>query len=369
MLDGLKMEGRPPPPPPPSIAFSSLLGGAARPRSVCQGCRGAIVERFLLRLNDDGLWHEKCVRCASCQEPLESTCFYRDQKLYCRLDYERLFAVKCSHCFAAIAPSEFVMRAQKNVYHVGCFSCCVCEKQLQKGDEFVLKEGQLLCKRDYEKECELLRLVSPAASDSGKSDDEESLCKIGDRSRKVPEDTKDHKRPKRPRTILTTQQRRVFKASFEVSAKPCRKVRETLAAETGLSVRVVQVWFQNQRAKMKKLARRQQQQQQDQQTAQRLTAAQTNNAGGSGLEGIMNSYTTLQPPSQQIMIIDQSIYSSEPFRQGLTPPQMPGDHMHPYGSGPLFCELDSEDTSLSNMGDCFLGTREAGLLQSKGGNP
>ena len=48
-------------------------------------------------------------------------------------------------------------------------------------------------------------------------------------------------------------QRRQFKASFEVSPKPCRKVREALAKETGLSVRVVQVWFQNQRAKMKKM--------------------------------------------------------------------------------------------------------------------
>ena len=31
--------------------------------------------------------------------------------------------------------------------------------------------------------------------------------------------------PKRPRTILTSHQRRAFKTSFEVSPKPCRKVR------------------------------------------------------------------------------------------------------------------------------------------------
>lgn len=39
-----------------------------------------------------------------------------------------------------------------------------------------------------------------------------------------PPEEGDQKRPKRPRTILTTQQRRAFKASFEVSSKPCRKV-------------------------------------------------------------------------------------------------------------------------------------------------
>ena len=31
--------------------------------------------------------------------------------------------------------------------------------------------------------------------------------------------------PKRPRTILTAAQRRQFKASFEISPKPCRKVK------------------------------------------------------------------------------------------------------------------------------------------------
>lgn len=41
-----------------------------------------------------------------------------------------------------------------------------------------------------------------------------------------------------------------------MSPKPCRKIREALAKDTGLSVRVVQVWFQNQRAKMKKIQRK-----------------------------------------------------------------------------------------------------------------
>jgi len=34
----------------------------------------------------------------------------------------------------------------------------------------------------------------------------------------------DKKGPKRPRTILTSQQRKIFKSAFEISSKPCRKV-------------------------------------------------------------------------------------------------------------------------------------------------
>uniref|UniRef100_A0A663LSQ6 LIM homeobox transcription factor 1 alpha n=1 Tax=Athene cunicularia TaxID=194338 RepID=A0A663LSQ6_ATHCN len=164
---------------------------------------------------------------------------------------------------------------------------------------------------------------------------------------------------------------------------------------------------------MKKLARRQQQQQQDQQNTQRLSSgtplapsspctqgppisqpslgfpkelgprksnsptapvtcsslpAQTNGGGSAGLEGMLNPYTTLPPP-QQLLGMEQSVYGSDPFRQGLTPPQMPGDHMHPYGAEPLFHDLDSDDTSLSNLGDCFLATADAGPLQARVGNP
>lgn len=43
----------------------------------------------------------------------------------------------------------------------------------------------------------------------------------------------------------------VLSLYFKSNEKSNLQVRETLAAETGLTVRVVQVWFQNQRAKVR----------------------------------------------------------------------------------------------------------------------
>ncbi|KAJ6652984.1 hypothetical protein lerEdw1_010253 [Lerista edwardsae] len=298
----------------------------------------------------------------------------------------RLFQTKCSGCLKAIAPSEFIMRVLENVYHVHCFSCCECERRLQRGDEFVLKEGQLLCRSDYEKEREMLSAISPAPTESVKSEDEDGSHPHG----KGGEEGKDHKRSKRPRTILTTQQRRAFKASFEVSSKPCRKVRETLAAETGLTVRVVQVWFQNQRAKehpysslqMKKIARRQQQQQQQQEQEQlgnpRLGTGRGNGrssrqsnedsedgASVHGMDGLMVPYSRIA--QQQLLPLDQNSYSTDLYRQGLTPPQLPGDHLHPYDSEGVFHDMDSD--TIGHLGDCLLSAAEANLLQTRVGNP
>uniref|UniRef100_A0A8B9FEV4 LIM homeobox transcription factor 1-alpha n=1 Tax=Amazona collaria TaxID=241587 RepID=A0A8B9FEV4_9PSIT len=330
---------------------------SSKHREVCAGCDTPISDRFLLRVNERS-WHEACVKCAVCLQPLAGTCYSRNRQLYCKHDYEKLFQTKCSSCLKAIAPSELIMRVLENVYHVHCFYCCECERRLQRGDEFVLKEGQLLCRSDYEKEKEMLSAISPAPTESVKSEDEDGGHSHG----KGSEESKEHKRSKRPRTILTTQQRRAFKASFEVSSKPCRKVRETLAAETGLTVRVVQVWFQNQRAKMKKIARRQQQQQQQQQEQDQLGNPRLDSASVHGLDGLMVPYPRI--PQQQLLPLDQNGYSTDLYRQGLTPPQLPGDHLHPYG---VFHDMDSD--SISHLGDCLLSTPEANLLQARVGNP
>ncbi|KAF3690986.1 LIM homeobox transcription factor 1-alpha LIM/homeobox protein 1.1 [Channa argus] len=332
-------------------------------RAVCAGCHRLITDRFLLRVTD-GLWHEECVRCAACGDALRNSCFLRDNKLYCKRDYTDLFAVRCGGCAKAISPADLVMRAGAAVFHLRCFICSVCSCRLQTGDHCVLRDGQLLCAREDYHRC----LTSPTSSDTGKSDDEEeeeedeSGRVVG---RRIRSEDLESKRPKRPRTILTTQQRRTFKASFEVSSKPCRKVRETLAAETGLSVRVVQVWFQNQRAKMKKLARRQQQQQEQQQNQEQHEHHSHNTAPSCGgltseIECLGSSFSHIQQQQMELTTLKQQEYDMDPFRQGLTPPQMPGDHMHPYGFKSLFDDMDGD--ALYCVTESDLKTGDSSLL-------
>uniref|UniRef100_A0A673A0S8 LIM homeobox transcription factor 1, alpha n=1 Tax=Sphaeramia orbicularis TaxID=375764 RepID=A0A673A0S8_9TELE len=281
-------------------------------RAVCTGCHRLIRDRFLLRVTD-GLWHEECVRCAACGDALRNSCFLRDRKLYCKRDYAQLFAVRCGGCGEAISPAEMVMHAGAAVFHLRCFTCSVCSCRLQTGDRCVLREGQLLCAREDYHQC--------------KSDDEEDEEEEPERvtGRRIRSEDLENKRPKRPRTILTTQQRRTFKASFEVSSKPSVFSTEVY----------VQVWKCNSKTPMKKLARRQQQQQEQQPTPYSVLLCTTvPSCGGltSDMERLASACSHIQQQQQMgLTTLEQQDYDMDPFRQGLTPPQMPGDHMHPYG--------------------------------------
>ncbi|XP_077986769.1 LIM homeobox transcription factor 1-alpha-like [Glandiceps talaboti] len=267
------------------IGDGSLKKNTKSCKEVCAGCQQTIEDRFLMRVMENS-WHEQCLQCSICQSPLSRSCYFKDRKLYCKADYEKLFSTKCNGCLQSIPSNELVMRALSNVYHLRCFLCVICNQRLQKGDEFVVRDNQLFCKVDYEKEygsvqpspsghhsddmCDDSDIIDESFLDNHTSstnlenDSDSGMSSItqNNGSGNMNSSNGDgRKGPKRPRTILTTAQRRAFKQSFEVSQKPCRKVRESLAADTGLSVRVVQVWFQNQRAKMKKLQRRHMQEQ------------------------------------------------------------------------------------------------------------
>lgn len=73
-------------------------------------------------------------------------CFYF---FYCCPD--RRFGTKCTACQQGIPPTQVVRKAQDFVYHLHCFACIICNRQLATGDEFYLMEdGRLVCKEDYE---------------------------------------------------------------------------------------------------------------------------------------------------------------------------------------------------------------------------
>ncbi|XP_074654797.1 LIM/homeobox protein Lhx3-like [Tubulanus polymorphus] len=187
----------------------------------CAGCTEPILDRFILKVLDRS-WHSKCLKCADCHTQLSDKCFSKGDKVYCKEDFFRRFGTKCAGCDQGIPPTQVVRRAQDYVYHLECFACMMCNRQLNTGDEFYLMEDRkLVCKSDYE-------------------------------SAKAREFDIDNAN-KRPRTTITAKQLEALKRAYNESPKPARHVREQLSAETGLDMRVVQVWFQNRRAKEKRL--------------------------------------------------------------------------------------------------------------------
>ncbi|KAJ3604982.1 hypothetical protein NHX12_027033 [Muraenolepis orangiensis] len=186
---------------------------------VCAGCNQHIVDRFILKVLDRH-WHSKCLKCSDCQSQLAEKCFSRGDSVYCKDDFFKRFGTKCAACQQGIPPTQVVRRAQDHVYHLHCFACVVCKRQLATGDEYYLMEdSRLVCKADYE---------------TAKQREADSTAK-------------------RPRTTITAKQLETLKNAYNNSPKPARHVREQLSSETGLDMRVVQVWFQNRRAKEKRL--------------------------------------------------------------------------------------------------------------------
>lgn len=54
----------------------------------CGSCLQPICDRYIMKVVDTR-YHERCLQCASCCCNLMNTCYQRDNKLYCRIDYER----------------------------------------------------------------------------------------------------------------------------------------------------------------------------------------------------------------------------------------------------------------------------------------
>lgn len=334
--------------------------------SLCAGCGGKIADRYYL-LAVDRQWHVRCLKCCECKLALDSelTCFSRDGNIYCKEDYYRLFAVKrCARCQQGIFANELVMRARDLVYHLHCFTCAWCNTVLTQGDYFGLKDNLVYCRTHYEllvqgepylpRDRRTNGSVGDQPGDHVQSHDSSyppmgNVRKGRPRKRKAadvgvdsmmgqnigiplidPSSCNLHippleagapnqnslslpngqpQRTKRMRTSFKHHQLRTMKSYFAINQNPDAKDLKQLAQKTGLSKRVLQVWFQNARAKWRRNNLKQQDHQSQQNSPQHQHDLNINSPGAT------SSFSEPSPPASCSMGTESSL--------GGVPPHVP----------------------------------------------
>ncbi|CDS38200.1 Lim homebox 2 [Echinococcus multilocularis] len=240
---------------------------------VCANCGKPIIERHYL-LADGQFWHATCLRCALCGCDLQwqTSCFHHKGRLLCWQDYAN--CTTCPTCDRRFCEGDLVISFQMGLsFHVECLRCRTCEATFQIGDRCFVENGGrhgvscLTCHhlkpRRTRSRPAFFQMTSNFTTSSGNVNTtassssstevtgEEIQGKAKNRPISSASIASDNPQ-KRIRTSFKHDQLRLMKAYFRMNQNPDSKELRHLSAQTSLSKRVLQVWFQNARAKYRR---------------------------------------------------------------------------------------------------------------------
>ncbi|KAF7651630.1 hypothetical protein LDENG_00108110, partial [Lucifuga dentata] len=222
---------------------------------ICAGCGEQVCERFFL-LAAGRVWHNACLRCSCCQCELQmhASLYWRDGNIYCQQDYCRMFGVgQCARCSQPIPASALVMRSGELTFHPHCFSCQECDVKLMPGNLYCIQGQNLYCQSHYHGDGNdpASHGLQPKPS-LKEGEGEESVSSPEPRLDDRMAGGRARSHTKRIRTCFRSEQLRALESYFAQKHNPDGKDWTCLAHKTGLPKRVLQVWFQNARAKLRR---------------------------------------------------------------------------------------------------------------------
>lgn len=229
---------------------------------VCSECNRPIEDQFVMRVADSIL-HEQCLRCFTCGNFLTESCFAKFGQFYCRQDFYSLFGPRCAGCQLVFSETEKVRKIDQSLFHGHCFKCKECSKDLSEAEKVGCDQnGHLLCESDFLKLHNEEDIGISRNSDDFEADKKDDNMIDRNNEPTSEEETDMHKeiiddgkkgRKRGPKTTIKPHQLEVLKNCFDQNPKPTPKVFEELSKDTGLTKRVIQVWFQNKRSKRKRI--------------------------------------------------------------------------------------------------------------------
>uniref|UniRef100_A0A8C0BF17 Insulin gene enhancer protein ISL-1 n=1 Tax=Buteo japonicus TaxID=224669 RepID=A0A8C0BF17_9AVES len=252
--------------------------------SLCVGCGNQIHDQYILRVSPDLEWHAACLKCAECNQYLDETCtcFVRDGKTYCKRDYIRYEPATHSR-----NPLFAVWGCQRAV------ALSLLPEGLSPGSRWEhQQEGRRGSEAEVGADCRAKAPKMPSEPISARQP------ALRPHVHKQPEKTT------RVRTVLNEKQLHTLRTCYAANPRPDALMKEQLVEMTGLSPRVIRVWFQNKRCKDKKrsimMKQLQQQQPNDKTNIQGMTgtpmvAASPEKHDG-GLQANSVEVQSYQPP-------------------------------------------------------------------------